>query len=172
MTKGRVAAFLAAAIAFIFISQTASAQYPPPEGHLICTIEVEIKGTFAFTASLRDSDGNSLGEGHKVFFEIVSHDGDASLSDDVVVTNENGDAQVDVKGGGAGQLVVSATSEEGLECRAVAQVTGSLIRAPSTGDGGLVNAADSLSVERMPLVAAAVMLVAIASSIWMVARKT
>ena len=63
MTKGRAFAAAAAALLFLFISQTASAQYPPPQGSLICQLaqsQVIANSTLVMTVRLIDNNGNSV----------------------------------------------------------------------------------------------------------------
>ncbi|MPZ48774.1 MAG: hypothetical protein GEU75_05580 [Dehalococcoidia bacterium] len=174
MTKGRVIAAAAAAIAFFLIAQTASAQYPEPKGNLVCGVSqanVSVSGNLAFTATLHDGAGNPL-SGQTVIFSIVSQSGDAKLSASGVTTNSSGMATVQVSAGqSAGQVVVSATGGEGLECRAISEVLSVVFRPPSTGDAGLADTAKKLDLEDHQLVLGGVFAFLILSSFWIVLRQ-
>jgi hypothetical protein len=171
MTKGLVVAAAAAIISIFAIVPTASAQYPEPKGNLVCgvsQVSVKIVGDVMFTATLRDASGNAIA-GESVYFDIVSQKGDAELSDDSTTTNASGTASVKIDlGEAAGQAVVSATSGDGLECRAVADVLSGFFTPPPTGDAGL------LGEDGMPkhyIALAAMFGLIILSTFWLVARQ-
>ncbi len=169
MTKGRVATAVAAAIAFMFVAQTAFAQYPIPRGSLYCAgsqLVVNTGGTATFTATLRDLAGNPM-PGQTGFFDIVSQNGAASLSTPVSTTDFTGTAGTSLFVDGAVGTIFVRAVNDGLECRALLNVIQppppptfniitpppviniietpplinivSVIRPPSTGDAGLAS---------------------------------
>ena len=135
MTKGSVIAALAAAVTFVFLAQTASAQYPPPQTNLVCAVsqvDLNVGSNVLLAATLRDASGAAM-TGHAVNFSVVS--GDAKLSSTSVATDADGTAVVNVYvGSNPGNVVLSA-SNGSVECRATAQVN--TIVPPNTGDAGL-----------------------------------
>lgn len=141
MTKGRVLAGVAAIMATVFLIQAihvnnVSAQYPPPNGNLVCTTDVmvSVDSMGKVAATLTDSAGTPV-PGELVTFEITSQPGGASLVDHTVTTDANGVAMTKLlTGDNLGIVSISATTDS-AECRAVTQIRG--IRPPSTGDGGL-----------------------------------
>ena len=163
MTKGRVvlAAVVATLAAFLMI-QTASAQYPPPRGGIVCIVnQISVKSESAveISAVVRDSGGNAV-SGVSVFFNIVSQPGDsASLETAVETTDGSGTASTKLFAGlDQGQLVVSATTEDDLECRVITEVLGEVrfvIQPPSTGDGGLAGGTNAIDAGTWALIALA-----------------
>ena len=135
MTKGSVIAALAAAVAFVFVAQTAFAQYPPPQTNLVCAVsqvDINAGSNVLLAATLRDSSGKVMA-GQTVAFSVVS--GDAKLSSTAVATDRDGTAVSNVYiGSNPGNVVLSASSGP-VACRATAQVNN--IVPPSTGDAGL-----------------------------------
>ncbi|HLF78353.1 MAG TPA: hypothetical protein VJB57_12800 [Dehalococcoidia bacterium] len=121
MTLGRVLAATAAAITFLFISQTASAQYPPPDGSLICQLSqsrVDANSNVFLTVRLIDTFGNAK-PGERVNFGIVSSNGTASLSNSFGITDSFGQTSTTVfVGSGFGRIEVTATAQNAA-CRAV-----------------------------------------------------
>jgi hypothetical protein len=145
MTKGRVFAALAAIVAGILISQTvftgnAAAQYPPPQGSLVCAIaniDVKIDDTLQVTATLRDTAGR-LVAGEVVTFTII--EGRAHVSPSVTTTNASGVAVTTLSAGDSlGRITVLASSRD-VSCRAVAEVLSvTSFQPPKTGSGGLID---------------------------------
>jgi hypothetical protein len=145
MTKGRVAAALLAAIAFTIFAQTASAQYPPPKGNLVCVfseVNVKFHQEITLTVTLRDTAGGLMSN-QAIHFSFVSQPGVTRLSTSSEFTNSAGQAFVKIfPGDKLGQVIVSAKSD-GLECRAALQIVQAqelavkTIVPPATGDGGL-----------------------------------
>jgi hypothetical protein len=140
MTKGRVVlAALAVAIAGLVFNQTftgptANAQYPPPQGSMICLLSGSSSSSLVLTITLRDTAGNAV-VGEPVKFSVT---GDAKLSPYSATTNHNGQAQTTVAAGSfVGGITISANTDV-LECRSVAEVLSVSVRPPSTGDAGLL----------------------------------
>ena len=157
-----VAAALAAVVAIV-IGGTAFAQYPPPQGSLVCEGAVIIPQTGSSVpvrAILDDSSGSPV-EGQLVQFAIGFQPGTtAFLSSPNAFTDANGIASVTLfTGFSPGQIVVlcnglaSVTEVRGLSGQLVTEVrVESIFRPPSTGDAGL--AAQS-GYSRRGLIAAA-----------------
>ncbi len=143
MTKGRVLAATAAIMVTMFLVQSThvgivSAQYPPPNGNLVCTTDVmvSVNNMGQVSATLTDSAGTPV-PGVLVTFEIISQPGGASLVDHTVTTDANGVATTKLlTGSNPGNVSISATTES-AECRAVTQIKPTVFRPPSTGDAGL-----------------------------------
>ena len=141
MTRGRVFTAAAAIMAIVLVIQvahvsTVSAQYPPPNGNLVCTtdVKVSVDSMGKVSATLTDSAGAPV-PGEQVTFEIISQPGGASLVDHMVTTDAAGVAMTKLlTGDNTGIVSISATTES-AECRAVTEIR--RIRPPSTGDGGL-----------------------------------
>ena len=141
MTKGRILAASAALFMALAIAGTAAAQYPTPKGSLVCTTSVNIQiNETQVSATIRDAAGRAIAN-EEVGFSIIS--GGGTLSNSRGLTNGSGTATVTLSG--ASNTSVGA-SYDGLECRAVAQVLGSVVRPPSTGSGGLVGGTGSSEV--------------------------
>ena len=155
MFKGLALAAVAATFAALFLASTASAQYPPPKGSLVCTTTaaIEVKSVevpeAVVLATLRDAAGKPVA-GETVYFQIVG--GSGNLNSSSAQTNSSGVASVGMHGS---NTTVAATND-GLECRTVAQVLGSRFQPPSTGDAGLAGTAGSISVFGLALVIMAV----------------
>jgi hypothetical protein len=156
MTKGRVdiAAIAATFAAFLFIGSV-SAQYPPPKGGMVCIVnQINVKSESAveITVVVRDSAGDAISQ-IDVYFNIVSQPGDASLESAVETTDGDGMASTKLFAGHKqGQIVVSASTSDDLECRVITEVLGEVrffIQPPSTGDGGLIEAIPSIDVEKV-----------------------
>jgi hypothetical protein len=134
MRKGSLMAALVAAAAFLFVANTASAQYPPPKETLVCVVaDVQIKegDTTRLTVTLRDVSGQPLSE-RTLYFSVVS--GSAQLSSSSAITDGSGNAWVTVTPG-SGDAMISARSDS-AECRATIS-TSRTISPPATGSGGL-----------------------------------
>lgn len=140
MTTGRILAAVAAIFTAAVLVGTASAQYPTPQGSLVCTTTVNVDiNTSTVSATLRDSTGNTV-SGQTVTFRVTS--GTGTLSSSTATTNASGVASVILTNGS--NTAVSATYS-GIECSAVAQVLGSTFRPPATGDAGLVGLGDGIN---------------------------
>jgi hypothetical protein len=121
MSKGRVFAAVAAAIAFVFISQTVSAQYPPPDGSLICTISrsrVDVFSNVTLTVRLIDTFGN-VRPGQRVDFVIVRSNGSATLSNSYGITDSNGQTSTTVFVGALTGTIEVAATAPGVGCHAL-----------------------------------------------------
>lgn len=135
MIKGFALAAAAALFTAVALAGTASAQYPPPNGSLVCTtnINVTINQT-EIGATLRSSSGDPV-VGKTLTFTVAG-------GTKTAVTNEFGQAAVSY----SGTSVTATVVYEDLSCAAVAQVAGSTFRPPSTGDGGLIGDSNSDTV--------------------------
>jgi hypothetical protein len=119
MTLGRVLAATAAALTFVILSQTAAAQYPPPEGSLICQVaqlRVEQNSNVYFQVRMIDGYGNPK-PNTQVFFGITSN-GNATLSPTSGITDMAGLTGTNVYVGTATHVEVSATAQ-GKSCRSL-----------------------------------------------------
>jgi hypothetical protein len=135
MTKGFVMAAAAAFFAALALAGTASAQYPPPSGSLVCTISVNTAlGETSVSATLRDSAGRPVA-GKPVHFKIES--GKGQVSQESATTNSAGVASVVVAGTG---VSFSAYSDD-LACSSAA--LGVRFIPPGTGDAGLLGSGAS-----------------------------
>lgn len=176
MTKGRVLGAAVAIMAAVFLVQVGavsnvSAQYPPPNGNLVCTtdVAVSIDGMSYVSATLTDSAGTPV-PGELITFEILSGPAGASLRDTAVITDGNGVATTKLLTAGAtGNVSISATTDS-AECRAVTEVKGTVFRPPSTGDGGLAGIESATSSSTYIWMAgqiiALAMLGAVAGFVW------
>jgi hypothetical protein len=135
---------------------TASAQYPPPKGGMVCIVnQINVKSESAveITVVVRDSAGNAISN-VAVFFNIISQPGDsASLETGAETTDRDGMASTKLfTGHDQGQIVVSASTEDDLECRVLTEVLGEVrfvIQPPSTGDGGLASFSTGIDSEKI-----------------------
>jgi len=147
MTRALILAIAVTAFAGVAAIQTASAQYPPPEGSLQCVsseLSPPANGTAVISTVLRDTAGKPLA-GRVVTFAITS--GNGRLSASTAVTDSNGIASVTLFVGSApGRVTVSAGSGA-VQCQvALVSEVSTVTRLPPTGSGGLLDAGSSSTV--------------------------
>ena len=142
---------LSIALALVSSAGAAVAQYPQPTGNLTLTsaaVSSPVGSDVLLTCALLDASGAPIGNA-PCTFTIESEPGDdAAVGSKVVTrtTDASGVAVTTLKTGSTpGQVIVSATSGSfrSVIVVSVAGATGlppaaSLLRPPSTGDGGLV----------------------------------
>src|SRR5262245_59837836 len=112
-----IAIFVAAAVGFMAVfatSGTASAQYPPPGGSVLCVGTVTVPQTgssFTVIAQVTNTAGQPLAS-QLVQFQIISQPGtSAFLSSNTGVTNSGGFAQTTLfTGSNPGQIVVRCSA--------------------------------------------------------------
>lgn len=132
MAKGRLFIALGAALLATFaVAASVSAQYPTPQGNLICDTAPGTGGTVTISGRLTDTAGQPI-SGQTVTFQIT--EGTGTLSASTATTNAQGVASVTVTG--AENTTVNASTGT-VGCDAIAEVLGSVFQPPATGDAGL-----------------------------------
>ena len=117
---------------------------------LIGAATVTSERAVQITAIVHDAAGNPVA-GAQVFFNIVPQPSDgASLDTAVETTDGSGRATTTLfVAGGSGQVIVSAKTADGLECRVITdalQEVRFVIQPPSTGDGGVLTGGEAANV--------------------------
>ena len=127
-----------AMFALLAFAATAQAQYPEPQGNITPQgpTSCEVGCTTQITCTLRTASGAPVAN-ELVFFEIVSGPAGAQLQKTSGVTNNAGQVTVPLFVGSAAGTVRVLCSDGTVSATYAAQVLGSQIVPPQTGDAGL-----------------------------------